>query len=184
MSELFTFDFPIKEYEKILRKRLKEELQKVVDKMKQRVSLGTSPATPGAWVGKINANIKLTPKGGWGAIVFDLGLQDGTPEQALWMAYIYNFGSGQYGQNGLIVSQPAYYNVDTDSMEKGRDYYREYPQFGKQKNAWFTDTVNQELMGGGFQSMLDRVNDGIIEELLSSGKWKIEGHEVKVTIKI
>ncbi len=183
-STLLDVNMPYFLLEEEIKRRLREELEQSAEKMKANVAQGTSPPTPGHWIGKIQANIQVEDLGGgFGGITFGVGLQTGTPEQALWMAYIYNFGSGQFGKNGLITSKDFFYNVDTGSHQAGRgNGLIEYPQFAKNPNHWFDDVAETDLTVGALTIMMQRIVEEAVDYLFASGKWKLKGHRLSFSI--
>lgn len=182
-NDLITASFPIAPLKAIIRMELKNRLEPYAAEMRANAGKGTSPSSPGWWSGNVQSYIQVEDLGGGsGLIMFGLGLIEGTPEQALWQAYIFNFGSGQYGKNGMITSQAWFYNVNTGSMEGGSaPSQRVYPQFGKQKNRWFDD-VADKLNSSTLSAMMQEVVKSAVAELFSSGVWKLKGHQVSVKL--
>lgn len=180
---LLTAKFPEGPLRWIIWAELKKKLEPYAQQMKAGTGKGTSPASPGWWAGNIQSYIQVEDLGGGsGAIMFGVGLINGTPEQALWQAYIFNFGSGQYGKNGMITSQTWFYNVDTGYMQGGRypEQSRTYPQFGKMPNHWFDDVSDR--LAAELPSMMQEIVSAAIKELFASGAWTLKGH--RVTVKL
>lgn len=186
---LLTVKMPPEPLIQMIKQKLKEKLERYAEEMKSNVSQGTSPASPSWWVGNIQSYIDVEDLGSGALIVFGVGLENGTPEQALWQAYIFNFGSGHLGKNGMIYSHEVtnlFYNVNLDSWWPGgeRRYSSgnlvAYPQFAKGKNRWF-DSVSDKI-AANFSSIMNEVVRESVAALFASGAWTLKGH--RVTVKL
>ncbi len=177
-SDLITARFP--EYPLIdaIRRRLREELEPYIDDMKAGVAKGTTPNSPGWWIGNIQSYIQLEDLGGGGGmIVFGLGLINGTPEQALWQAYIFNSGSGP-----VFSVFGGYYNVNTGANEMGgAPPVYEHRNWGKGANHWFDDVADR-LTSGALMNMMEKIVREAVRELFASGAWQLKGHSVTIRI--
>lgn len=177
-GNLITAKFP--EYPLIdaIRRRLRQELEPFIDDMKAGVAEGTQPNSPSWWIGNIQSYIQIEDLGGGGGmIIFGLGLIDGTPEQALWQAYIFNSGSGP-----VFSVAGSYYNVNTGANEKGgAPPFYEHVNWGKGANHWF-DNVADKLTSGTLMSIMERVVKAAVQELFARGVWQIKGHSVSIKI--
>lgn len=186
---LLTVKMPPEPLIQMIRQKLKEKLERYAKEMRSGVGKGTSPASPGWWAGNIQSYIQVEDLGGGAAITFGVGLITGTPEQALWQAYIFNFGSGQYGKNGMIYSLPApgtYYDVDvgggmpTGGRTTAGGEPLAYPQFGKSPNHWFDDVADK--IGISLPSIMGDIVRESVAALFASGAWTLKGH--RVTVKL
>lgn len=179
---LLTVKMPPEPLIQMIRQKLKEKLERYAEEMRSGAGKGTSPASPGWWAGNIQSYIQVEDLGGGSVITFGVGLISGTPEQALWQAYIFNFGSGQYGKNGMITSQPYFYNVDTGAMQSGLypEVNRIYPQFAKGPNHWFDNVADR--IGVTLPSLMREIVEESVAALFASGAWTLKGH--RVTVKL
>lgn len=176
-TELITASFPEKPLIDAIRRRLREELEPYIDDMKAGVAKGTTPNSPSWWIENIQSYIQLQGLGGGGVIMFGLGLINGTPEQALWQAYIFNSGSGP-----VFSVFGSYYNVNTGATEKGgAPPFFEHRNWGKGANHWF-DNVADRLTSDALMSMMERIVREAVRELFASGAWQLKGHSVTIRI--
>ena len=158
--------------------KLAESLRVYEQEMKMGALQGTEPASPGWWRGNVASYIQLEDLGGGGGmIVFGLGLIDGTPEQALWQAYIFNSGSGP-----VFSVFGSYYNVNTGATEKGgAPPLYEHRNWGKGANRWFDD-VADKLTSSALMDMMERIVRETVQELFANGAWRLKGHFVTIRI--
>lgn len=179
---LLTAKFPSYPFEEMIRRLLRERLEQYAAEMRSNVAQGTEPNSPGWWVGNIQSYVQVENLGGGGgSIMFGVGLIDGTPEQALWQAYIFNFGS-KVGGGGTIMSvQGPFYNVNTGAYEMGgAPPVIGHPNWGKGANHWF-DKVSDKMVIE-LPSIMSNIVREAIAAMFSSGAWTLKGH--RVTVKI
>ena len=187
---LLTVKMPPEPLIQMIRQKLKEKLEQYANEMKSNVAKNTTvyPA-PGRWISNVQSYIDVEDLGGGAVITFGVGLESGTPEQALWQAYIFNKGSGQYGGKGLIYSLPApgtYYDVDvgggmpTGGRTTASGEPLAYPQFGKGPNHWFDDVADK--IGVTLPSLMREIVEESVASLFASGAWTLKGH--RVTVKL
>lgn len=179
---LLTAKFPAYPLEDAIRRLLREKLEKYAAEMRSNVAKGTEPNSPGWWVGNIQSYVQVENLGGGGGmIVFGVGLIEGTPEQALWQAYIFNFGSKVGGGGTIMAVEGAFYNVNTGVYEwGGAPPMYGHPNWGKGANHWFDDASDKIVVE--LPSIMNEIVREAIALMFSTGRWQLKGH--RVTVKL
>ena len=141
-------------------------------------------STHGNPISKSGASYEKTVEnlgGGGGMIVFGVGLIEGTPEQALWQAYIFNFGSKVGGGGTIMAVEGAFYNVNTGAYEwGGAPPMYGHPNWGKGANHWFDDVSDKIVVE--LPSIMNEIVREAIALMFSTGRWQLKGH--RVTVKL